>query len=67
MKTITRVFQKSLWLRNPSEELGTGVFKKGVLWAFLPLNLQQYMEELCNNLPFLFKAAFPGSHSALQK
>lgn len=25
------------------------------------------MAELCNNFPFLFKAAFPGSHSALQK
>lgn len=25
------------------------------------------MVELCNNFPFLFKAAFPGSHSALQK
>lgn len=30
-------------------------------------NLQQYMVELCNHFPFLFKAAFPGSHSALQK
>lgn len=30
-------------------------------------NLQQYMVELCNNFPFLFQAAFPGSHSALQK
>lgn len=42
MKTITRVFQKSLWLRSPSEELGTGVFKKVFSGHFCLL--------ICNNI-----------------
>lgn len=66
MKTITGVFHESLWLRSPSEELGTGFFKKVFCGHFFS-NLQQYMVELRNNLPFLFKAAFPRCHSALQK
>lgn len=28
MKTVMRVLHESLWLRTPSEELGTVIFKK---------------------------------------
>lgn len=72
MKIITRVFNESLWLRSPSEELGSKLGKLGNFFKRYSVsiffsNLQQYMVELCNHFPFLFKAAFPRSHSALQK
>lgn len=41
MKTITRVFNESLWLRSPSEELGTGFFK----WCSAGI-----FSVICNNI-----------------
>lgn len=68
MTTIMEVLHESLWLRIPSEELGRVIFKKekdSVHKVFC--GQQNIFQGYCDNLTFVFKAAFLGSPYALQK